>query len=808
MDDFFDKVLHYYGRKSINLSLVNIGALDGYQFDDMSGYIDMYNFDVLYAEPIPEYFKKLKSNMKGKSNRRFENAAISTYDGTITMTIIPPDIVEKGLVHKAFAGMSAIDPSKNGMGSDADKEVVDKYSEQVKVKCITLNTFFKKHNIDHVDAISIDTEGHDYEIFKQLDFDKYRPKLIRLEHINLSTKEKTEIENILTQNNYLFEYKNSSDLDAIPKEVYDELYDYYMSDIGLISNQSEEASRTLIHQNSLMNNGLTLVTGLWNIDRDSLKEGWSRSYDHYLSCLKDLLNIPYNIIVFGDEDVQELVSQLNNPDRVFYIKRDKTWFKNEFYDKIQTIRTTETWMNQIGWLSESCQAKLDMYNPIVMSKVFLLNDARILDPFDSSQMYWIDAGISNTVDLRYFSENRVLDRLETNPKLSFVAFPYETQTEIHGFEYQSICEYCEAKVDKVCRGGFFGGPKDQISDFNALYYSLLNRSLNEGLMGTEESLFTILMYMHPNIFQYYLIQENGLLNTFFEDLKNDEHTSFSTALEFVNSDKEREAKIGLYIISFNSPRQLKSLVESMQNFDCNFINVPELFLLDNSTIESTFEEYSEICEAYNINHIKKENLGICGGRQFIAEHAAALDLDYYFFFEDDMFLAQEKSGLCSNGFPIFIEDLFINSLKIISNFELDFLKLSYTEFFGSNSTQWAWYNVPQNIREEKWPNNSNLPKDGLAIHPPRTIFKEIISHNGLSFATGEIYYCNWPQIVSKKGNSKMFLNQKWDRPYEQTWMSHIFQETLKGKIKPGLLMLSPIQHNRFEHYEAELRKES
>jgi len=39
-------------------------------------------------------------------------------------------------------------------------------------------------------------------------------------------------------------------------------------------------------------------------------------------------------------------------------------------------------------------------------------------------------------------------------------------------------------------------------------------------------------------------------------------------------------------------------------------------------------------------------------------------------------------------------------------------------------------------------------------------------------------------------------------------MSHIYQETIKSKINPALLMLTPISHNRFDHYPSGLRKES
>jgi len=39
-------------------------------------------------------------------------------------------------------------------------------------------------------------------------------------------------------------------------------------------------------------------------------------------------------------------------------------------------------------------------------------------------------------------------------------------------------------------------------------------------------------------------------------------------------------------------------------------------------------------------------------------------------------------------------------------------------------------------------------------------------------------------------------------------MSYCFQETKKGKVKPALLLISPTEHDRFEHYDGKLRKES
>ena len=156
---------------------------------------------------------------------------------------------------------------------------------------------------------------------------------------------------------------------------------------------------------------ITLVTGLWNIKRDELEEGWSRSFQHYLDKFDQLLKVDNPMIIFGDSDLESFVFERRNKDNTLFISRSQEWFKNEFYNKIQEIRTNPEWFNLAGWLSESTQAKLEMYNPLVMSKMFLLHDAKILDMFDSEYMYWIDAGISNTVHIGYFTHDKVLEKL-------------------------------------------------------------------------------------------------------------------------------------------------------------------------------------------------------------------------------------------------------------------------------------------------------------------------------------------------------------------------------------------------------------
>ena len=555
-------------------------------------------------------------------------------------------------------------------------------------------------------------------------------------------------------------------------------------------------------------NNITLVTGIWNIGRDELKEGWSRPFQHYLDKFSQLLDVDANLIIFGDEELKDFVFSKRSRENTQFITRPLSWFRdNEFFDMIQKIRTSESWSNQVGWLKESTQARLENYNPLVMSKVFLLNDAKIMDQFNSEYLFWIDGGLTNTVHPGYFTHDKVLNKLSKHiSKFSFVCFPYDAETEIHGFEYNKLNSIAGDKVTKVARGGFFGGPKDSISDINGIYYSLLKTTLEEGYMGTEESIFSIMCYKHSDIINYFDIESNGLINKFFEDLKNDDLKTKNESKVVVTNNLDTN-KVGLYVITFNSPNQFRTLIKSMTEYDKDYLIKTKKFLLDNSSDLSTTEEYSEICKEFDFEHIKKDNLGICGGRQWIAEHFDTTDLDYYLFFEDDMFF-HPNEGVCRNGFNRYVPNLYTKSLEVMKKENFDFLKLNYSEFYGDNGTQWSWYNVPQSVREQFWPGKNRLPVQGLDPNAPKTVYSNVLSHKGLPYAVGEVYYCNWPQIVSRPGNQKMFLDVTWAHPFEQTWMSHMYQLVKKEELYPGLLLLTPTEHNRFEHYDGGLRKES
>lgn len=556
---------------------------------------------------------------------------------------------------------------------------------------------------------------------------------------------------------------------------------------------------------------VTLVTGLWDLGRANLT-GWShRDFETYKKHFLDMLKCDIPMCIWIPKDMEEEVWKVRNKvnTRIFFkeVEDFKTWFP--FFEKLNRIRTSEQWQGRAGWLPESPQGALEMYNPMMMCKMFMVNDSTLSNPFNTEYFYWIDGGLTSTVPSSLLHPGDVFRNVPTvyDNSIIHIAYPYEPNTEIHGFEKNAFFRYCKLPLDStsvlISRGGFWGGPKRLINEYNSTYYEILRSTIQNNQVGADECLFTIAAYQNPDLIERFQIEGNGLVYPFFEAMNNPQYLKETRLTRPVSV---RTAKSSIYVLGFNSPSQFERLCESLRN-DPDFMSRPRKILINNSTDKSTFEEYDRVCRLYDFEELHFDNLGICGGRQYVAEHFDASDSDFYFFFEDDITMNVESSNTCKLGFRSFVPNLYSTAHKIMLKEKFDFLKLCFSEFYSSNNIQVSWFNLPKALKDELWPEwEGKEPK--LDESAPLTKFQHIKSVDGVSYINGEVFYSNWPMIVGREGNRKMFLDTKWARPLEQTWMSHMYQLTLDGKLRPATLLATTFTHHRTEFYPDGQRREN
>ena len=104
--------------------------------------------------------------------------------------------------------------------------------EVKKIKTRTLNNIIEnsKFKDNEIDYLSVDVEGHEFNVIKAFNLEKYKPKLIILELINPKIKEfyLSDINNVLDSNIYKYMNENNyklvnwihDDLIFVPKNIF------------------------------------------------------------------------------------------------------------------------------------------------------------------------------------------------------------------------------------------------------------------------------------------------------------------------------------------------------------------------------------------------------------------------------------------------------------------------------------------------------------------------------------------------------------------------------------------------------------
>eukprot|EP00171_Calliarthron_tuberculosum_P008730 IDg8730t1 len=189
-----------------------------------------------------------------------------------------------------------------------------------------------------------------------------------------------------------------------------------------------------------------------------------------------------------------------------YTTRDELatrWIGSDNYAKIQEIRLSKDWRARASWLENSPQAKLEDYNPLVMSKMFMMRHAARTNPWNSSHFLFLDAKHNCMIPDIMNSKNDHILRAHMFGHFLLTYFDYRPNEEVHGFAYREFNDYLnqqnreERNTVGVGRGGIFGGSRYVIEFMTAMYDVALTATLREGLMGTEENIFSILMKQVP-----------------------------------------------------------------------------------------------------------------------------------------------------------------------------------------------------------------------------------------------------------------------------------------------------------------------
>jgi FkbM family methyltransferase len=181
-------------RRGSNLTFLQIGANDGLIGDPIRRFILAFGWKGILVEPQPDVFERLKSNYSGSTQLRFENCAIADRSGYASFyTVREPG--NQTAESSTFASF--------------DRKRLENYArkrgatvEELSVPIMSPDCLLKKHEIDHIDLLQIDAEGHDFEILKLFALGSSGPPLIHFESGNLRPSIQEECYRYLAKRGY------------------------------------------------------------------------------------------------------------------------------------------------------------------------------------------------------------------------------------------------------------------------------------------------------------------------------------------------------------------------------------------------------------------------------------------------------------------------------------------------------------------------------------------------------------------------------------------------------------------------------
>lgn len=188
-------VLYRLGSKR-NGFFVEFGATNGRDLSNTFLLEKSMDWTGILAEPFPVWHAQLEQNRSAAIDRR----CVWSTSGQ-TQEFLATEYAPEYATLLSFRD------------KDTHQALRSHSNNVIKVQTVSLNDLLAEHHAPaDIDYLSVDTEGSEFEILSHLDFKKYRPRLLTVEH-NFNPEMRGKLFDLLTANGYVREFEDFSRFD-------------------------------------------------------------------------------------------------------------------------------------------------------------------------------------------------------------------------------------------------------------------------------------------------------------------------------------------------------------------------------------------------------------------------------------------------------------------------------------------------------------------------------------------------------------------------------------------------------------------
>lgn len=199
---FQDTFVDFIFRKEKNKKFLEFGATNGVELSNTFMLETERGWQGVLAEPDPQWHSAL---LKNRPNAKIISDCIYSQSGEKMRFISSSTGVLSSLKNHAH-------DDANGPMHGNSEERLRNYKE-IDVMTISLNDVFEEYfNGESIDYMSVDTEGSEYEILSNFDFQKYQPSIVTVEHNY--TDSQVKLDKLFANNGYIRIFSELTNFDA------------------------------------------------------------------------------------------------------------------------------------------------------------------------------------------------------------------------------------------------------------------------------------------------------------------------------------------------------------------------------------------------------------------------------------------------------------------------------------------------------------------------------------------------------------------------------------------------------------------
>lgn len=206
-------------------TFANVGASDGVTADPIYPLAERYGAAGVAAEPIPYIHAQLVRNYAHHPAVVCMQVAVSDEPGEVTMWYIEagsgaPEYLTQSIasldrdrlvatieelrtVESQIGEAPPWHPdhlpaaAEQRMGGSGIPDDLEEHIRSVVVEAVTFDDLMDRAGIDRVDVVNVDLEGHDFAVFQSVDWERWSPRVMILETVEMTDDQKASVASTL-----------------------------------------------------------------------------------------------------------------------------------------------------------------------------------------------------------------------------------------------------------------------------------------------------------------------------------------------------------------------------------------------------------------------------------------------------------------------------------------------------------------------------------------------------------------------------------------------------------------------------------